>query len=308
MLEYGRRILEVGIVNGAGDDRKRGFFSRLSDALLVDVDKYVRDLKAGLVTGASGRPSSRLSLDSAKLQEELRDEIEREGEGLKKFLDLVASFTDIIPEEGKRYHAAMKALSHAADLTSQHVVEAANRQIAALKKQRDGFARSVADRRTELKALSRKSQDIKSQIANLQNRIRRMEEEERELMESVAAGERELESAEDAFANIVENLEYEIADTRKKVMAYLLNEVPEAEDTAIPEIPVGSEQAVPSIRGAEEPDRGDVTIKLTPPETQESGPGSDAKQKSCPVCNNRMEWYGVKKMWKCFVCAHEEAG
>jgi hypothetical protein len=281
-------------VNGSGEERKKSLLSRLTKNLFSEVDRY-------LETGSFSKPPGRrLSLESGKLTDEIRKEIEREGEPLKKFLELVDSFKDIIPEEDKRFNAALKALGHAAGLVRKDVVGAADRQLEELKKQQEIFSYSVAHRRRELKSMGTKSREIRTQVAELRDRIRRLEEQEKEMLSNMEEGEREIASTEERFGSIVGDLGREIAGIKQRILEHI-PEAPLPGEKTTGEAPRPRKKAVaPAPQAA--PAVEDPARELKRPEEKKAS--GSARQ--CPVCNNQMDWYEVEKKWKCFVCAHEE--
>jgi predicted nucleic acid-binding Zn-ribbon protein len=282
-------------VNESGEERKKSLLSRLTKNLFSEVDRY-------LETGSFSKPPGRrLSLEGGKLTEEIRKEIEREGEPLKKFLELVDSFKDIIPEEDKQFNAALKALGHAAGLGREDVVGAADRQLAELKKQQDIFSYSVAHRRRELKSMGTKSREIKTQIADLRDRIRRLEEREKGMLSNMEEGEREILSAEESFGSIVDELGREIAGIKKRILHHIPGGTPVEEKTVVEASPPGRKKRASAPPSAPSTAEKPAPALRSPAEKQASG---SARQ--CPVCNNQMDWYEVEKKWKCFVCAHEE--
>jgi hypothetical protein len=282
-------------VNESGEERKKSLLSRLTKNLFSEVDRY---LETGSFSKASGR---RLSLEGGKLAEEIRKEIEREGEPLKKFLELVDSFTDIIPEEDKRFNAALKALGHSGGLGRKDVVGAADRQIEELKKQQDIFSYSVAHRRRELKSMGTKSREIRTQVAELRDRILKLEAREQEMLSNMEEGEREITSAEESFGSIVKELGREIAGIKQRILHHIPGETPEGEKTVVETPPRPREKPRASAPTAAPAAKKPAPALRPPAEKKASG---SARQ--CTVCNNQMDWYEVEKKWKCFVCAHEE--
>jgi predicted nucleic acid-binding Zn-ribbon protein len=283
-----------------------------------------------------------------QLADQIRTEISKRGEQLTKFLALVASFEDDIPNEAKRYAAAIKAMTAAAGLKKEDLLAAADQQITALDEQRNELLSSMAERRSELKIKEQKAKDIRKQIDLLTESIKRLEGEEKELVIAVASGETEVRTLESKLGDVIKGIEKDVTAIKDKI-----NEKFEKPDTtAVPEnvsreMEQRAEAAISSMVdktkesvassaekgiGPEEPkesyedevedekpgrkraaDEEEHSGTLKSPiemaaDDSDSEKGASEKKKTCPVCSNPMDWYSVDENWKCFVCGHEESG
>jgi len=201
-----------------------------------------------------------------QLADQIRIEISKKGEQLSKFLALVSSFEDDIPNEVKRYAAAIKAMSAAAGLKKEDLLAAADLQLEALKEQQTEITSSLADRRTELKIKEQKARDVRKQIDLLTESIKRLEGEEKDLVVVVASGETELRTIESKLGDIIRGIEKEVLDIKDKI-----NEKFEKAQTAAAPVPVTKE--------AEE--KAAAAISSMIEETQKSGVET-AKKKPVP--------------------------
>lgn len=240
--------------------------SRLADSLLGEASR----LRGG------DRPRA-----GSRLREELSKEIEGEGEALGKFLGLVASFAEIIPEEDKRFGAAVKALAQTSGLHPEDIMRAADSRLAKLKKLEEGLSEAAESWREDLGALEARAEEIKGLISKLREQVLGLEEEEKEILDRIASSDDELDSAKEAIEKAAGDLAEEINGIKDKLAKY------------------GPEEAPARAK----PAQGDGARKIKRPSSKGQAGG-----RTCPNCRGRMDWYEVEKTWKCFVCAHEESG
>jgi DNA repair exonuclease SbcCD ATPase subunit len=248
------------------------------------------------IPGAQKAAMRLLSLNGSQLIESIRSEIEKENGVLRKFLGLVESLRDIVPEEDKRYHAALESLSQAIGVSKEDIVRAADRQLSELENQRKSFALSLVERRAEMKVLLARANHIKSEASRLQEEIHRLEEEEKRILAKVKAEEAALRTTEENFTAVVEKLEKEIGETRRRITRYLLEGAPPPDEPLMH--PHMEEFAGTRAVGEDPDDFGDTTLRPAAEKTS-------VNTKTCPNCQNQMDWYDFDKKWKCFVCAHE---
>lgn len=254
------------------DKDKKDLVSRITDVLLGEMGRY---RETG--TGEGGEQL----FNGGRLRQGIRDEMQKEGGPLGKFLGLVESFREIIPDEDKRYSAALKALAQASDLSPEDILGAAESRLSDFKKLEQGLSSAADGWREDLKELEARSREIKAQISQLQDRLRQLQEEEGEVLDRLAAGEEGISSAVERAGAVLKDLEQEIKEIKGKIVLNIDREAPSGVETA--------------------PAEG---------RRQKGGPSSGAAQgkRACPNCSGQMDWYEVEKTWKCFVCAHEEAG
>lgn len=248
------------------------------------------------IPGAQKAAMRLMSLNGGQLIEGIRSELEKESGVLRKFLGLVESLRDIVPEEDKRYHAALESLSQTIGVSKEDIVRAADRQLSEFENQKKSFALSLVERRAEMKVLLARANHIRSEASRLQEEINRLEEEEKSILANVKAEEAALRTTEENFAVAVEKLEKEIGETRSRIRRYLLEGAPPPDE---PLMRLHVEDDAETVVGGEEADDfGDTTLR--PPAEKAS-----VNTKTCPNCKNQMDWYDFDKKWKCFVCAHE---
>jgi chromosome segregation ATPase len=211
------------------DGVKKGFFARINEALYETVETG-GDEKV-LETGAAGggepaagvaAPAADQPLENtAELAARVRADIAGRGQALAQFLALASSFTEIIPEESGRYRAAMKALEKTGNLTRKEVLRAANDQLRALGSQREVFAGTVGRKREELKTRGGGTEAIRARIAELQQTVGRLQQEEQAILRDVAAEERTINAAEEGFSSLLASLEDEVKASQEKIEKYV---------------------------------------------------------------------------------------
>ncbi len=137
---------------------------------------------------------------------------------------------------------------------------------------------------------------IKSEISRLREEIHRLEEEEKRTLAEVTAEDKALRTTEENFASAVETLEKEISETRGRVTRYLFEGAAPLEEPLVhPDMEADAGASAP---GEELDDFEGMAL-------QPGGEKASGNTKTCPNCQNQMDWYDFDKKWKCFVCAHE---
>ena len=261
------------------------------------------------------------------LLKEIKDSIQKEGVELTKFLDMVASFADDIEEEHKRYRAAIKAMKQASGIDQYDVLKAADRQLKKLSQTESLMASSLEEKRADLNQLLSRASSIDTKLKELRKQVDELEKERTIISDRRTSKEKEINAVEESYKSVAEHLSKQIGLVKDKLGRYL------AEDfNGKPAEPVQSEvplaAQVESFTSAppendEENRAGQAELPLVDspfdtPEFQVSSPmGADMvsekegsnltrRQKECPSCNGTMDWYAMMKMWKCYVCGHEE--
>ena len=120
---------------------------------------------------AKSKGGKELSSEIPRLRDEIKKVIESEDTIFGKFLGLLESFKEVIPEETQRYNAAIKALSTTAKLSRQDIVKAVNNQLEELKILEKGLLGTPSGWRDELKAMEAKSQETRGEISKLREII-----------------------------------------------------------------------------------------------------------------------------------------
>ncbi|MDH4230756.1 MAG: hypothetical protein OEW04_01855 [Nitrospirota bacterium] len=247
---------------------------------------------------AKAKESNKLDID--RLRDELRKEIEAEDKLFGKFRGLVESFQDIISEEKQRYNAAIKALSKTSGVSRQNVLEAADNQLEEIKMLEQGIMSTLPDFRKDLKAMESKSKDIKSEIARLREKIGQLQKEEQEILDGMAAGEREMIAVEEAVGKLFKDIGSEITGIRKKIEEFTAEKAPPQPITPLQ--PVTPPDVAESPKREEE--KGGVEEEgkiewISALEVTEAA-------KKCSMCGGHMDFHIQYGMWMCYACGHEE--
>ncbi len=209
---------------------KKGFFARINEALYETVGTGEKEPAPETAADAGGQgpapgggaPAADQSLENpSELAAKVRAGIAGRGQPFTQFLVLVMSFAEIIPEESGRYRAAMKALEKTGNITRKEVLQAANDQLRAVGSQREVFAGAVGRKREALSAQGGGVEAIRAQIAELEQNITRLRQEEQELLRSVAAEEGKIKAAEEGFTALLSTMEAEIRASQEKIEKYL---------------------------------------------------------------------------------------
>jgi predicted nucleic acid-binding Zn-ribbon protein/ribosomal protein L37AE/L43A len=234
-----------------------------------------------------------LSSKIDRLRNGIKKIIENEDTIFGKFRELVESFEGIIPDEKQRYHAAIKALSTTSKLSPQEIVKAVNNQLEELKTLEKGLMPALTGWRDEFKEMKAKSLEIRDEISKLREKIRRLESEEKGILNDMVAREQEMELVETAVEELFTDIGAEITDIKKKVEEFT------SESAASQPIPPRA--SIKNDIPGEEEGGGDQ-------ETQESSAPQDTEwKKKCPMCGGRMSFLTRDEMWQCYTCAYEES-
>jgi hypothetical protein len=233
-----------------------------------------------------------LLAEADELLVQVRAQVEGAGEEFQRFLGLIDAFADVIPEEHKRYAAAIKALAPTTGLAVKEVLDAAERQLSELEGQREGFSEVLSRWREDLHLHASKSREIRSRIAALEKEIRELEAMEKGSLAQLVTGEKEVARAEARLDSLADKLQTDIETARQKILDTV---AAESAPTAKAQAP--REKKEPAGKAPE------------PPEAEEEGGGEDVKEsdnrKICSDCKCPMDWHEIDKKWKCFVCANE---
>jgi len=254
-----------------------------------NLSQIVADLFAKPTEGED--PSSR----TQRLRDEIKKVIESEDTVFGKLCGLLESFREIIPDEKQRYLAALQALSTTSKLGPQEIVKAVNGQLEELKVLEKGLMPTLPGWRDELKVMEARSQQLRGEIAQLRDRIARLESEEKTVLMSIAAREKELELAEKSMKDLFADIEAEVTAINKKVEEFIA-EAPVAQPSPTKE---PQKNDVPSKKkGAGEQK---IEIEAAPP------PQDTKYERKCPMCGGRFHLLELEKKWQCYTCAYEEA-
>jgi hypothetical protein len=208
---------------------KKGFFARINEALYETVETGGKGEALEPADAGSGESAAKVAVPAAdqpigsapELAAKVRADIAGRGPVLAQFLALAASFAEIIPEESGRYRAAMKALEKTGNVTRKDVLRAANDQLRALGAQREVFLGTVSRKREELQTLGGGTEALRARIAELQQTIGRLQQEEQGILRSVALEEGKIKAAEEGFSSLLAALETEIRASQEKIEKYV---------------------------------------------------------------------------------------
>lgn len=249
----------------------------------------------GLLSDLLAKAEKREGLDVVRLRDEIKRGIESEDEIIRKFLGLVESFKDIIPEEKQRYNAAIRALSATSGLSRQNVLESINNQLEELKKLEKRVLSALPGFRDELKVMESRSQEIKSEIAKLREKIVQFEKEEQKILGGMASREREMKIVEGAVSKLFADIGVEISGIRKKIEEFTAEKV-SPQPKAPPES-IESHKHEEEKGGAEEEGKIEETSA-----TQET-----EFLRKCPMCGGQINFLIKEAKWMCYTCGHEES-
>jgi DNA-directed RNA polymerase subunit M/transcription elongation factor TFIIS len=235
-----------------------------------------------------------LSSKIHRLRDEIKKVIEREETIFGKFRALMKSFEEIIPEEKQRYHAAIKALSATSKISRQEIVKAVNNQLGELKILEKGIMPALPWR-DELKVMEAKSREMRDEISKLREKIERLENEEKGILNGMAGREKERELVEKAVGELFTDIGAEITEIKNRMEEFT------AESAASQPIPPS--ESIQSLSSSEE--TGGVEQKSEIPES--AAPRDTEWQKKCPMCGGHMNFQIKDEMWICYSCAYEES-
>jgi len=153
--------------------------------------------------------------------DDIRKTVESEGDTITKFMNLVESLEDVIPEEANRYRAAYKALVTTSGRKRGDILDDTNRQLNSLKSQKEVFTKTVNTWRKRLQAFSDRSKEIRRDINVLQEKLRALEKQERKILDTASDKERQIRSAEVKFGDFLRDIEQDINDFTKRIMQTL---------------------------------------------------------------------------------------
>lgn len=276
---------------GKAENEEKGVNSRRRKA---SRDQETRQHGPAPDSSSAGEPGegggSGFAAEANGLLGQIRAQVEGAGEELQRFLGLLDAFVDIIPDEQDRYSAAVKALSHATGLTVKDVLAAADRQLAELKGQREGFSEALARWREDLHLHAAKSREIRSRIGALEREIAELEAMEKEALSQLVTGEKEVARAAAQFDSMADEFHADIETARQKILDMVSADGAPA-------------RKAPASRKKKEP------VDEPPDLAEDEGIGLAAQEsdhrKICSDCKCPMDWHEIEKKWKCFVCANE---
>ncbi len=228
-----------------------------------------------------------------RLREEIRKVIENEDTIFGKIRGLVESFREIIPEEKQRYNAAIKALTATAKLSQQEIAKGINNQLEELKILEKAFM-SALPGRDDLMVMEGKSREMRDEISKLREKIVRLENEEKEILNGMVARQKEMELIEKAVTELFKDVGATITYIKKKIEEVTV-------ESSAPQ-PIPLKDAIKNDVPAEEKGGGEQKSEIGESPT----PQNAEDQKKCPMCGGRMNFHITEQMWTCYSCAHKE--
>jgi len=257
------------------------------------ISRIIADLSA------QPRGGEELSSKIRSLRDELKKVIENENTIFGKIRGLVESFREIIPEEKQRYNAAIKALSATSKLSRQEVVKSVDNQLEELKILEKGLLSALPGRRDEFAAMEAKSREIKDEISKLRERLERLENEEKEILNGMAARTQEMTLVEKAVGELFTDITADITFIKKKIEE-------SAAESAVAPVAQPSPPTASIKSDIPAKDTGVVEQKVEISAPFPPQPLPDTKQeKICPMCGGKMSDY--RDRLRCYACAYEEA-
>ena len=216
------------------EPEKKGFFARINEALYETVETGEQEEQGrapGREVGDRAQPTELAATVATAaevptemtpdLSTRVRQDIAGRGPALAQFLALAGSYTEIIPEESGRYRAAMKALEKTGNIDRKEVLKAANDQLRALGAQREVFSTALNRKREEIQKLGGGADAIRARIAELQQSIGSLQEQEQEILRSTAVEAGRIAVAEEGFTSLLAGLEAEIKAAQEKIEKYV---------------------------------------------------------------------------------------
>ncbi len=257
---------------------------------------------ARIVTQLFAKPTNgkELSAQVQHLGEEIRKVIQSENTVFGKFLGLLESFREIIPDEQQRYLAALKALSTTLKLPPQEIKKAISGQLDELKILEKGLVPTQHAWRDELKGMEARSQQLDGEMTQLRERIKQLESEEKALRSAMSVREKDMALAEKTVRELFASIVAEVSAFNKKV-SELTVDAPAAQPAAssaqaVPQM--GSQQNVAAGTGKS----GEQTVEAGAAQAKQ-----DTKyQKKCPLCGGPFNLLEYQNIWQCYSCAYEE--
>lgn len=210
---------------------KKGFFSRVTDALFEEVPG-ANSLPPATDTGEKVEPpealppalQGRLSEEDENLLRDILADVRHSGPLLSQFIELAESLRDIIPQEPASFQAAMKALEKTAGVNKEQLLEAAEEQIKALAAERQDFEQSAGKMKESLQGTTKKAAEIRARIDEMQGLIAALEKEEQQLFNQMAAEEQLIRTAQLRFNGVIRVVESDIRGNLDKIRSFLPDE------------------------------------------------------------------------------------
>jgi chromosome segregation ATPase len=155
---------------------------------------------------------------------DIRTAVEKQGVTITKFMGLVKSLEDVIPDEDKRFRAAYKALRATSDKGRDDMMADTSLQLNSLKSQKEIFNKTVNLWRRRLQDFTEKGKDLRRDINVLQEKLRSLEKQERQILDLAGDKERQIKHAEVKFGDFIREIEQDIKDFSNRISDLLPKE------------------------------------------------------------------------------------
>ena len=260
---------------------------RPDDGMSKNLARIMNDLFA--------KPSDdkEFSTRAHRLGYEIRKVVLNDETMVGKFRDLLASFESIIPDERQRYQAALQALSTTSKLDRKQILEAVSVQLEQLKALEKETMPANTASHDAMKSLAARSGKIKSEIAQLRDKLAKLETEERTILASMATQEQDLARVERTVKALFTGIAAEIGALCRKMEGLT------AEDSTVE---ADAKPAPPEPVKSEAPGAGKQAAPPEPVSTQPDTPF----RRACPMCGGPLNLLEFEKTWQCYICAYEE--
>ncbi len=149
--------------------------------------------------------------------EELRKAVHGDETISGKLLVLLDSLRTILPDERQRYQAALQAVSSTEKLSRPEIIIAMNAQLEELRTIELRMAATGQAWRDSVKSMQVRSQQLKGEIAQLRERVGRLESEERAAQADRSAQDQGLTLAEKAMKDLFSDIGEEVRSLNKKI-------------------------------------------------------------------------------------------
>lgn len=244
-----------------------------------------------------------------RFRDEIKKIAEREEALFGKFLGILESFREIIPDEKQRYHAAIQALATTAKMSKDALVNAIGDQLAELESIQKSMAPVIPGQRNGLTGWDARAKAIQSEITQLRDKIAQLENEEKGIVTYITAKQQELEYVEKSMEQIFSAISSDMTAVKNKVLEYTAENIvaqPAVQATSeTPSHPAPQllpQEAAPVPAEGKEPAQQAIEIPEPP------APLDPNLQKPCPMCGGVMNFQQIDGLWMCYTCANEEPG
>jgi len=241
-----------------------------------------------------------LSSKIQRLGYEIRKIVQDDETMVGKFHSLLASFEAIIPDERQRYQAALQALCTTSKLSRQQIQKAMSGQLEELKALEKESMPAKSAWRDAMKSQTARSEQLKGEIAELREKLAKLESEERSLLAGMATREKELARVEKTVTELFTGMAAEISALCRKVEE-LTAEAPPAEAAA----KLAPAAAKPAPPEAPKREAASARKQEVPPKPDTPLPDTKFRRK-CPMCGGPFNLLELEKTWQCYICAYEE--